>query len=225
MVYHCAETMSEAKRQKVLKKVRSKYRRYLNSRKFIRYVRGMMERPAWWDLPKVFHYYQTAHAPLKRGGLLLCEVGEFRIGLVLMRNTMLGDAKAVAPALVLASPDVSPHGLGELFLVAKRINEYQTHADPNIRAAANQIYQDEEFQMLRQRALPPELQAPSYICLHDEMMRGSDFFEHTFGNETVPSPWTLLLATYPGERDFSAVIPGDIGLPVLEMLEAEAQAS
>lgn len=214
--------MSVDKRQKILKKVRARFRRYLESRKFIRFVRSMKERPSWWDLAKVWSYYQTVHLPLKRGGLALCDLGEFRIGLVMMRNTMLGNAKAVAPALVLASPEVSPQGLKELFEVAQRIEELRLHADPAVRAVANQIYEDEEFQMLRQRPLPPAFQAPSYMRLHDEMMRGSDFFEHTIGNESVPSPWVLLLAKEVGDRNLSAVIPGKIGLPVLKHLVAEA---
>jgi len=162
---------------------------------------------------------------IRQVGEALAQEGELILGLVVMRNRLLGGHEAVAPALILGSFDFSVAGMDVLDGVYDRFHALGDHADPAIRNAIHQIFEDEDYRPFRRRELPACVAAPRHIVLFDEFMRGDDFFEAELEDKPGPLPFVAMFANRNAPQVFSLVIPGKISRMVLEFLVGERKKS
>lgn len=194
---------------------------YINSADYMAYIHRLyIKPPIWRPLRWLAHFFMPLH--LRN----VCEANmpsaTPRLGLVILRNASLSDPDQAAPALVLASSNFSPEGLEELHAVAEKVTAGDDLSDGNHEMDA--LLSDDEYQPYRRRPLPASMQAPEYIELFDETMRGRDFLEVPTSQGPLTHPFVLLFANS-GPKNWSAVVPGHIAIQAARALVKDKYAS
>ena len=210
----------EPLKQQAIQGARQEFQAYLGSIAFWRYVFRLRKKFAWTELEGWWWCIRMRRL-LRYFGRHLARKGDILLGVVVMRNTLLANSHAAAPALVLGSFNFSATGMDELIDVAKRFDALRTSTDDSARDAVRAILADEEYKQFRRRPLPVSVGAPDHLLLFDELMRGEDFFELEYSGDSIPCPFVVLFANRNEPVLTSAVVPRKVAKPVVEYLLAE----
>jgi hypothetical protein len=193
---------------------------YVNDTEYFGYIHKLYVTPPFWrPLRWVAHLLR----PLHERNVCVQHMPDAtpRMGLVLMRNTVLRDPAQAGPALVLVTSLFSPAGFDELYDIAERIDEMSDSTDPAIALAVEAIFEDEEYQSFRRRSLPSCLNAPAHIQLFDELISGNAFIRTPADVGTQDHPFIMLFATEAvtsGKSAWSAVVPSKIAAHAVDAL-------
>ena len=193
---------------------------YVNDKEYFAYVHKLYPAPPFWrPLRWLAHFL----LPLHQRNVCIKNMPKAapRLGMVLMGNIVLHDSDQAGPALVLTTNRFDFAGLQELYDVAERIEELRASPDVATANAVEAIYEDEDYQRFRRRALPACVNAPAHIQLFDELLTGNVLIRIDAEGPTILHPFIVLFATDTDNQRgpvWSSAVPVKITASAIEIL-------
>ena len=133
------------------------------------------------------------------------------LGLVVMRNTVLENPKAVSAALIVGSFEFSKEGLASISTFANRMLDSQLGiGDSALEEYLEEIFADEDYTEGRRRPIPLEYTDNKDMFFMDVMMRGDDPLQTDGSGLQLPCPLVVLLGTWGEEPTLCEVLPPKI---------------
>lgn len=204
--------------------LREGFARYIFSYRFKQYVRRMCTGARWWNPLHRFAVI-AARWSAKIDASRVATKGHPMIGAIMMQNTMLEDPKAVAPALVLGTFDVSPNGRTKLDNMTKRVDRIKLGeaGDPEFSEFLDMVYADENFTPGRRRTVPGSGSRSAQggeIYFMDVMIRGDDAIQTGTSHDLMSHP-TIVMLGQRGEETGVEAMPREVAELAIPRINGE----